>query len=128
MENIMGGSMMKIVSLQDTFDQCVTHARKQGCRSIDEYDSCLYRDGNGNKCFAGAFIPDSQYDPKFEGGPICEDYISSEVSEILYYLGYDLNFVRELQTIHDWSSVNSWEGQFIKLAERWGLKYTAPAD
>ena len=111
-----------MISNQEVFDKVVAHARQQGCKSIDEEGRlCLYRDGLGNKCFAGIFIPDEIYNPKMEGCPIpqlVEDYnLFSEVDTDLLY---------SLQTIHDYTTATGWETRFKKLAEKRGLVYKEP--
>lgn len=48
------------------FDKMLEHLRAQGCRSVDEFDSCLYRGPNGTKCAVGALIPDEKYSKDME--------------------------------------------------------------
>lgn len=74
-----------------------------------EYDvSCLYRDGDGNKCAFGLFIPDELYDPKWEGKPAGriiekmrqQGYLEIEL-ETNTQPDYPQSFVKGLQDAHD---------------------------
>lgn len=51
---------------QEIFDQVVEHLARQKVQSQVE-GICMYRGANNTKCAFGLFIPDSAYDPNFEG-------------------------------------------------------------
>lgn len=105
---------------QEVFDKIVAHARKQKCQcEIDGH--CLYRDGNGNKCFAGVLIEDSEYNSNMEFRGVLKNEIFAEKVE-------SLDFLSAMQGIHDGYFVEYWERQFQDMAEHYKLKYTPPDD
>ena len=107
---------------QEVFDKVVAHARQQGGKAVNEDGRvCMYRDGLGNKCFAGIFIPDEDYKPGMEGNPI-----RSLVIDYNLFSQVDTNLLFELQTIHDYTTATGWETRFKKLAEKRGLVYKEP--
>lgn len=104
---------------QQTFDRVVKHLRKQGEKAQDD-DGCFYRIKRGNKllrCAAGCLIPKAKYKPTMENKSC--DYF--EPKQALIDLGHDVNFVRELQIIHDNFEVKDWEKQFQVIAARYNL-------
>jgi hypothetical protein len=86
---------------QETFDAVVKHfafmVEPAAYTNIDGNTSCLYRAGSGNKCFAGALIPDEDYVSNMEG-MACNMHL---VSQVLAKHGYETEFVRVLQQAHD---------------------------
>ena len=114
---------------QETFDTVVNALRAQGGPSLLEVGGCAYRSEGGRNCAASVLIPDSEYGPQFEGLSVnCE-----EVGSVLTRAGHDMNFVRELQTIHDKHSKlpdEEWLAEFEReasdLACRQGLTYPEP--
>ena len=112
---------MTYLTKQQIFDRVVAHARKQKQKS-ESRGSCLYRGPNGTKCFAGIFIPDSQYAEQIEGTTfVCLLY--GTVPEID---PSDFRFVEKLQEIHDRYEVEEWESKFEYMAEDECLIYTSP--
>lgn len=65
------------VWLQGIFDTGVRGLLAQGEQSIDGNRICQYRDPNGNKCALGMCIPDSKYDPSWDGDSGTSPYITS---------------------------------------------------
>lgn len=60
---------------------------------------CVYRGPNGNKCAAGCFIPDKDYDPVFDrSGGLRVDLLPDK---IIAKFPLDLKGMDCLQTIHD---------------------------
>ena len=131
---------------QEQFDIVVRHARKQGHRCVDEGGDCLYR-FEGDKCFAGALIPDNVYSTGMEQLIIKPLLNANTVSDIrpdsmegtdgtltdknlqdLRGLGLaeHANLVVKLQKIHDDYEPNRWERQFEDIAQTYGLTYSAP--
>ena len=55
------------VKAQEVFDYSVSKVIEQGAPSL-RGTACVYRAMNGNKCAFGHLIPDSLYEPHFEGG------------------------------------------------------------
>lgn len=113
-------------SLQETFDIVVTNLRRQGCRSEGSSPlgkACLYRGPNDTKCAAGHLIPDDQYDPKMENTMVQRNTM---VGQCILAMGYNLTFVGELQNIHDYDDIGSWELRWERLAQTHDLFYTPP--
>ena len=110
--------MIKIVGTkQEIFDKVVKHAREQGVRSTDLEGNCRYKNPNGNKCFIGALIPDSEYSEDIE-----DKKVNSLIDSGKLYFG-DRMFLQLIQTIHDKFSVSDWKAMFEVLAEEHGLEY-----
>ena len=112
---------------QEVFDKVVAHARKQGCKSLmenvlhpEEGPLCAYRGENNTKCFAGIFIPDEDYRESYEGK------VSMAVFHVIGITDMDGFLVRDLQVIHDHTTVEGWEAKFCELAYRWNLVYKEP--
>jgi hypothetical protein len=109
---------------QETFDIVYNAILKQGCFSYDLAEGCLYRGPNGVKCAAGHLIPDDKYDPKMEG----IDAHLGIVKTILVKEDYDIEFVRQLQVIHDTHAggllavhFKMWKDHMIGFAEEHNL-------
>lgn len=101
-------------SIQDAYNQTVEFLEKQGSRSINDFDVCLYLAPNGNKCAVGAWIPDGHPaqnercnaralvsrhpDLLAKDGPLFIDGVSEETT-IRVWMG--------LQHLHDRSEVKS---------------------
>jgi len=117
-----------MITKQETFNTVVAHARKQGTRATKDikgaFGGCQYRMSDGRRCFAGVLIPDELYRANFEGWSLRSGVSNepSHVGKVLADLGYDIDFVNELQKIHDMTSVDMWEEQFQDLAEKHGLE------
>ena len=113
-----------MISNQEVFDKVVQHARQQGGKAVNEDGRvCMYRDGLGNKCFAGIFIPDEDYKPEMEGkgvGNLLGHYpglrpLFKDVSEELMV---------ELQSLHDnYLETPYFEERVEKIAARHQLTY-----
>jgi hypothetical protein len=56
-----------LVSKQETFNQVWNHLKQQGKPALDEKGDCCYRTEEGLMCAVGCLIPDSEYDPAWEG-------------------------------------------------------------
>lgn len=119
---------------QETFDIVVAHFLQMRGPSVAHHrskttgaggETCLYRSPDGNKCFAGVLIPDEEYYPEMEGA----DATSHIVTFALRRLGYDVDFVRELQKCHDDQIIYDISGEWREntlsalkdLARRHGL-------
>lgn len=116
---------------QETFDAVVKHARTQR-RKSEDHSSCLYRTEDGLKCFAGALVPDDRYRPGYEG-PLFEYPNGSTepgeltaIAEIIVEGGHDINFVYDLQRVHDSKEVSEWESEFSRIALEQSLVYAPP--
>lgn len=113
---------------QDTFDKVVKHARTQNEKAQDLVrKQCLYRTESGLKCFIGCLIPDNLYNKGMESktiialhnhhNEVMEEIFGSELTKA------DIDFLSNLQRIHDQSEVRVWESKFKHLAETEGLVY-----
>lgn len=102
---------------QETLDTVVNGLITQGKRGYS--GSCRYRTNSGAKCAAGQLIPDSKYDPGFEGTSVT---YGSRVGALLCSLGYDIEFVARLQTCHDYYfTLPDVISALLGMAERLGL-------
>ena len=88
---------------QKMFETMVNHLARQNSRSVDAYNTCMYRGEDGRMCAVGCLISDEAYDPIFETTPA--NY--SRVRKAILASGwedYDVdteNFLSEMQAIHD---------------------------
>lgn len=83
---------------QETFDEVVAHFVTMKRPSVESmHGMCAYRGPNGEKCFAGCLIPDTDYDIRMEGARACVP----EIAEVLVKNGYEVGFVDALQGCHD---------------------------
>ncbi len=110
---------------QATFDLVVRHLRTQKCRATRVWANrqiCAYRGmekGKKVSCAAGCLIPDDKYVEQMEGSSVT---INNLVDDCLRSLGYDLEFVRRLQMVHDDHLEKDWENEFRAAAEEYNLK------
>lgn len=100
---------------RETIEFVKNHFLKQNSLSHDRDGYCAYRGENGAKCAAGCLIPDESYNEEMEKTAcwlLDEDrkYVSKvtldkidEISGVLRKEGYDPEFVRALQNMHDMS-------------------------
>jgi hypothetical protein len=96
---------------QVTFDTVVRAIFAQGRPSVIPAEGCAYRSNDGCRCAAGHLIPDTKYDPKFEGAAcwvpahasdaLEANRVSRRVASVLMSEGHDPEFVKELQVAHD---------------------------
>lgn len=97
------------VSKQDTFNWVYRGLAKQGFERSLDGAMCKYRDMDGRACSAGQLIPDHLYSIKLEGGtikPVLTQFSSLaviRVTSLIEQLGYDVEFVSQLQHDHDLS-------------------------
>lgn len=117
-------------TLQETFDLVAPALLKQGkksytlrwCPFVESYVySCSYRGDYGLKCAVGHAIPDEDYKPEFEGKPV-------DIEPVLSYFlgrGFNVQFLNNLQEIHDVRQPADWRQCLEELAQRHGLSTTA---
>jgi len=134
--------LIKMPTLQETFDTVVHHLRRQNQKSMylpvyeDSFDEqppdmeCAYRGENGLMCAAGCLIPDELYKEEFEGmSPVDYDDMRyphyhktrDELTKVFTDLGHEIKLVLALQKIHDNYEVPEWEEQFQRVADKFGL-------
>jgi hypothetical protein len=106
-------------SHQETFNLLYESMLKQGCLGKDLYDTPQYKQENGLKCAVGHLITNDKYHEGLER-TLC---VQALVSEILYDENYDVNFVYELQKIHDNSyNFDEYKSRMIKFANSRGIE------
>jgi hypothetical protein len=99
---------------QVVFDIVVEHALNQNKRCTNEKGNCCYR-YKGKKCFAGALIPNDQYDPDMEGKSWEKLFQDGIVS------GKNKGLITILQSIHDIESTNDWVECLRKVGKQFCL-------
>jgi len=112
-------------SLQEVFDQCVTHllAQNQRCYGIYE-GNCVFRrveeDGTVTRCAVGCFISDSMYTEDFEERSfyiIAEELFNVTIAEDAYSL------LRDLQNVHDFKLPPQWSESLQTVAHGYDLVF-----
>lgn len=105
---------------QEAFDTVARHLLTQKCRSeayINNMIECAYRGDKGTKCAIGALIPDSLYDPGFEGVHITA--LIERRSELETLLGsIDAQLLNDLQKLHDVGEPRDWKKRLRRAAKR----------
>lgn len=86
---------------REVFEQVKEHLLRQGKRSEEEPDKCLYRFG-GLSCAAGCLIGDSEYNEAMEGENWRWLINRGYVPDVHKYL------IASLQRIHDKYPVDQW--------------------
>lgn len=95
---------------QEAFDRACRAIIEQGRPSYDEATGrCMYRSADGARCAIGHLIPDSEYQPSFEG-----DAAPRVALAVPSLAGLDHEMLDELQTAHDNAAVPDSE-QFLSL-------------
>ena len=121
-----------MLSLQEILDKVVNGLRKQGCKSLDCRNSCMYRGPNDTKCAAGQLILDEHYDERFEGHPVYGPPDHPKVIGVrnaLRLSGCNIGdsrtfeLVSDLQRLHDSLDIEDWEEGFKITAQDFGLEY-----
>lgn len=112
------------MSLQEVFTTVKNHLLTQNAKSgvpdlfIPSGFSCKYRDPEGRKCAAGVLIPDSEYNPDWEGR------LSHVVPYILNnFTPEERALIYKLQKVHDNNPVENWPTRLQELAENFELIY-----
>lgn len=120
-----------MITNQEAFNKVVISLRKQGRKSRVTlsngffHDRCVYRGPNGLKCGAGHLIPDELYKDEFDN-----EFEDSSIRNIVSHYGEEkvfgdkienINFIAQLQKIHDNYRVSIWEEEFARLAQEFNL-------
>lgn len=126
---------------QEAFDTIVAHLRQQNDRAVlildgaEQGSSCMYRTAAGLKCAVGCLIPDDQYHADFDDEEQMQERTGDEnvgtgvciVAPFIPALeGLNLDFLEDMQSVHDNSGVDLWEESWKTIADQYGLTYTKP--
>lgn len=111
------------MTAQEIFNKVRTHLLAQG-RKASEGGTCRYRTETGEMCAVGCLIPGYLYTEEIEAIPVCE-LGSNNHNEILeQVLPSDmawqdgLDFLSDLQLIHDLKKPEEWPLAFAAFAEK----------
>jgi hypothetical protein len=124
---------------QAIFDRVATHLLTQGRKSLRD-NRCMYRGDDGTACAIGCLIPDEKYSTRFEGltpNSDPESFVTKldRKSALLQFketladvagatTESDYEFLRSLQTIHDFNYPERWQSELISFAAIHGLDYS----
>lgn len=97
---------------QEAFEIVVRHARKQGRKAVGGTGLCRYRAPNGDTCFIGALIPDSEYTPEIEGS-----LVDALVRRLPCLAGLNVMVLRAYQDIHDHVRPERWEDELAQVGQ-----------
>ena len=88
---------------QRAFDVAVRELKKQGGRSVNDDEGCMYRGTNGSMCAVGALIADEHYCPSFEGNGVSSPDLGDKIRAAVARSGYCVSpsLLSELQRAHD---------------------------
>ena len=92
--------------------------------------ACMYRDGDGNRCFIGYFIPDHEYSPQLENKMLSRKRERYSFFKLAPETKAKLDdgtesrmaFLSTLQKIHDRTHMLDWYDQLCMLADKYGLE------
>lgn len=127
-------------NMQDFFNKTREHLLKQNKRAFPTPEDlkqnrefkptqCVYRSSNGLKCAIGVHIPDGHgaqlshlgVEEMLEVNPDLYEVFGVEMTE-----GgpdsEDIDFLEDLQILHDDTPPAGWDKDLKELAERWGLE------
>lgn len=114
---------------QEVLDSVVLHLLTQNERAEGPC-GCLYRAPSGLKCAIGGLIVDEHYSPDLEHKYPHEAEVAEAIAKSLKveraFTMQELNFLRNLQKVHDGYPIERWRNTLEELALRWGLKFNPP--
>ncbi len=110
---------------QEIFDRVATHLLKQKAKAIQPGGAtCRYRSGD-LKCAIGCLIPEDVYirhGVEIEGIPVTNPVLRNALLESgLPTDGLDLDFLKDLQNVHDSEPIYYWPFRLLKIAKGWHL-------
>ena len=105
---------------QEILDKVANHLLTQNEKAYNEDEhSCAYLDPEGRKCAVGCLIPDDQYSKELEGAIITSN---PKLKALPCMQGLDLDFLRDLQMLHDRSPTSKWRKELEELANQNNLE------
>lgn len=116
-----------MINRQEIFNIVKTKALKQNKKcgimyENGEFEPKLFH--NGLKCNIGFLInPESDYHPSFEDETVCKEGTLGKYFLTKGYSEGDLEFLQELQDVHDSWEVDEWDIGFRSKAAIYGLEY-----
>ncbi len=132
---------MRKLGRQAVLNRVWKHLRKQGVQCTTSGGGCVYRGPEGRMCAIGALIPNSLYtedfelylanqlldpswDKHFDATKRTEDFIK-RLGKFRGQFAPDVTptFLRQLQSIHDATIPQLWEGELAMFATRNTLKH-----
>lgn len=105
-------------SKQYTFNVCAKHMLKQRQRSLKKGLGKLYSGPRGLKCPIRVLIPNGLWNKEKMEHTSCD---CGPVFLALRKVGYDPDFCKEIQRIHDEVKPSLWVNALNRLAKRYGL-------
>lgn len=140
---------MHQINLQKTFDTVYIHLLKQGKKAERKTPdgkpfACQYLADDGLKCAVGCLIPEENYTPKIEGLSVHSLFFTSIhdpdhkehnlLTNILckslgvpYLTKNDIQFLADLQNIHDQRDPEFWPSELKRLADKHTLSIPSVA-
>lgn len=102
-------------------DHLMTQQKHSRAESKIGSSLCAYRGHGGTMCAIGVLIPDSVYHPDLEGEGI--GLLPRKVQRAIgATTGGDINFLADLQLIHDCYGVEFWAEELYGFAVKQGLR------
>ena len=123
---------------QEIFDKALQGIRNQDYKASRDGAACMYHGGDGIACVVGHCVSldtrkawDQLFnDPSCPSTLISDVYRHRQAEYLKYFTGNQLEFLVELQQIHDGVLVNSrrkkFENCMADLANAYNLEYTLP--
>ena len=120
---------------QEIFDKALFGIREQGYEQSVRESGCAYRGNGGLKCAVGHCIDDETanlWDSIVEHGLSIVSMERYRKAEYKKFFSVDqLDLLEQLQRAHDgiwgFSVAPNFEREMKKIADRWNLTYTEPA-
>ena len=114
-----------MLSNREIFEKVKNHLLTQNARSeSDDGLSCLYRGPNGLKCAVGCLIKDEYFSEYFFKNFNTAKVSDKDVLHVLELSGVsvdNLELLRGLQGIHDYSPVVDWKEKLERIRLRYNL-------
>ena len=111
------------MNAQEIFDKVMGHLRKQGERSINNNDACLYRGPGSLQCAIGCLIPDELYSSQMER--LSLSIVHGILSRAGIFEKSAFPLLRDLLTLHDhYYPRKGWIGKGHQSGRDHGLAVT----
>lgn len=122
-------------SLQEIFDHVATHLLTQKKKSVlaDNPGFCCYRGSDGSSCAVGCLIPDSIYTSDIEMTGVVRLFEHEMIPDWFHSFGITdredpkLQFLQQLQNLHDAIGPVGWIQQLFRIAHTYSLTFNPPS-